>query len=53
MAERFKIDCRKYPSDQGCTVTISGALEEVVELGWLHAKVHHAHKDAEEKDLKE
>ena len=53
MADRFKIDCRKYPSDQGCTVVISGALEEVVELGWLHAKMHHAHKDAEEKDLKE
>jgi hypothetical protein len=53
MADRFKIDCRKYPSDQGCTVTISGALEEVVELGWLHAKVHHAHKDEEEKGLKD
>ena len=49
MADRFKIDCRKYPSDKG----ISGALEEVVELGWLHAKMHHAHKDAEEKDLRE
>ena len=45
MAERFKIDCRKYPSDQGCTVFISAGLEEVVELGWLHAKLHHADKD--------
>jgi hypothetical protein len=53
MADRFKIDCRKYPSDPGCTVVISGALEEVVELGWLHAKMHHAHKDEEEKDLKQ
>ena len=44
---------QKYPSDKGCTVVISGALEEVVELGWLHAKMHHAHKDAEEKDLRE
>ncbi len=42
MADRFKIDCRKYPSDQGCTVVISGALDEVIELGWLHAKTHHA-----------
>jgi hypothetical protein len=33
-------------------VTISGTLDEVVELGWLHAKVHHSHKDAEEKELK-
>ena len=49
MANRFKIDCRKYPSDKACTVTISGGLEEVVELGWLHAKMHHAHKDEEKK----
>jgi len=53
MVNRFKVDCRKYPSDQGCTVVISGALEEVVELGWLHAKMHHAHKDEEEKALKD
>jgi hypothetical protein len=43
----------KYPSDKGCTVAITGALEEVVELGWLHAKMHHAHKDEEEKGIKE
>jgi len=53
MAARVKIDCRKYPSDKGCTVAISGAPEEVVELGWLHAKMHHAHKDEEEKALKD
>jgi hypothetical protein len=53
MAQRVKVDCRKYPSDKGCTVTISGSLEEVVELGWLHAKMHHAHKGEEEKDLKD
>ena len=53
MADRFKIDCRKYPSDKGCTVAITGALEEVVELGWLHAKMHHAHKDEEEKGIKD
>jgi len=34
-------------------VAISGAPEEVVELGWLHANVHHAHKNEEEKSLKE
>jgi hypothetical protein len=53
MANRFKVDCRKYPSDKLCTVVISGALEEVVELGWLHARMHHAHKDEEEKGIKE
>lgn len=53
MADRFKVDCRKYPSDKGCTVAITGGLEEVVELGWLHAKMHHAHKDEEEKGIKD
>src|SRR5262245_54442345 len=53
MANRFKVDCRKYPSDKACTLTFSGALEEVVELGWLQAKMHHAHKDEEEKGIKD
>lgn len=52
MADRVKVDCRKLPSDQPCTVTIAGSVDEVVELGWLHAKTHHQHKDNEEKDLK-
>jgi hypothetical protein len=53
MANRMKVDCRKYPSDKGCTVAISGALDEIVELGWLHAKMHHDHKAEEEKEIKE
>jgi hypothetical protein len=53
MAQRVKIDCRKYPSDKGCTVAITGSVDEVVELGWLHAKMHHDHKDEEEKGLKD
>ena len=53
MAQRVRVDCRKYPSEQGCTVAISGSVDEVVELGWLHAKIHHAHKDEEEKGLKD
>ena len=53
MGQRVKVDCRKYPSERGCTVAISGSVDEVVELGWLHAKIHHAHKDEEEKGLKD
>jgi hypothetical protein len=53
MADRYRVDCRKYPSDKGCTVAVSGSLEEVVELGWLHAKVHHNHSDSEEKEIRE
>jgi predicted small metal-binding protein len=53
MADRVRVDCRKYPSEKGCTVAVSGTLEEVVELAWLHAKMHHDHRDNEEKDIKE
>jgi hypothetical protein len=53
MADRVRVDCRKYPSEKGCTVAVSGTLEEVVELAWLHAKMHHDHGDNEEKDIKE
>jgi hypothetical protein len=49
MVNRFKVDCRKYPSEKDCTVTIAGSLEEVVELGWLHAKVHHTHTKRKKK----
>ena len=52
MAQRVKVDCRKHPSAQGCTIAISGTPEEVAELGWIHAKLHHKHKDDEEKDIK-
>ena len=45
MADRVQVDCRKLPSEQPCTVTIAGSVDEVVELGWLHAKTHHQHKD--------
>jgi uncharacterized Fe-S cluster-containing radical SAM superfamily protein len=44
---------QKISSDQGCTVTISGSIDEVVELGWLHAKTHHVHKDDEQTGIKE
>jgi hypothetical protein len=53
MADRYKVDCRKFPSDQGCTITISGSIDEVIELGRLDAKTHHAHKDEEEKGIKD
>ena len=53
MAQRVKVDCRKFPSEKSCTVAISGSVDEVAELGWLHAKMHHAHKDEEEKGIKD
>jgi hypothetical protein len=53
MADRYKVDCRKFPSDQGCTIILSASIDEVIELGWLDAKTHHAHKDEEEKGIKD
>jgi hypothetical protein len=53
MEKRVRVDCRKHPSAQGCTIAISGTPDEVAEFGWLHAKLHHAHKDDEEKVIKD
>jgi hypothetical protein len=53
MEKRVRVDCRKFPSEQGCTIAISGTPDEVADLGWLHAKLHHAHKDEEEKGIKD
>jgi hypothetical protein len=48
MGERKVIDCRKLPSETGCTVTISGKEEEVLPLAVYHAVTVHGHKDAPE-----
>lgn len=48
MGERKVIDCRKYPSEKNCTVTISGKEEEVLPLAVHHAVIVHDHKDTPE-----
>ena len=48
MGERKVIDCRKYPSEKNCTVTISGKEEEVLPLAVHHAVTVHGHKDTPE-----
>jgi hypothetical protein len=48
MGERKIIDCRKYPSEKNCTVTISGKEEEVLPLAVHHAVTVHGHKDTPE-----
>jgi len=45
---RRKIRCGDYPSDMGCTVTISGTEEEVLRLSVLHAIDVHGHADTPE-----
>jgi hypothetical protein len=39
------IDCRRYPSDNNCQVTILGRHDEVMELAVWHDVTAHGHLD--------
>ncbi len=41
-------DCRDYPSESGCTLTISGEEAEVLEAATQHAVAQHGHEDTAE-----
>jgi len=41
-------DCRDFPSDSGCTLTISGEEDEVIAAATHHAMTVHGHEDKEE-----
>jgi predicted small metal-binding protein len=41
-------DCRDFPSDIGCTLTISGEEDEVLEAATQHAVSVHGHDDSVE-----
>ena len=41
-------DCRDFPSEAGCTLTISGEEDEVVRAAVQHAVDVHGHEDTEE-----
>ena len=45
---RKMIDCRKVPSDTGCTLTIAGTEEEVLDAAAAHAVAKHGHEDTPE-----
>ena len=45
---RKMIDCRKVPSDIGCTLTIAGTEEEVLDAAAEHAVSKHGHEDTPE-----
>jgi predicted small metal-binding protein len=38
-------DCRDFPSESGCTLTISGEEDEVIAAAVLHAGSVHGHAD--------
>jgi predicted small metal-binding protein len=41
-------DCRDFPSESGCTLTISGEEDEVMRAAVQHAVDVHGHQDTEE-----
>ena len=41
-------DCRDFPNDRGCTLTITGEEEEVVRAASEHAISVHGHTDSPE-----
>jgi hypothetical protein len=41
-------DCRRYPSENNCTLTIIGEESEVVEAAAQHAIASHGHEDTPE-----
>jgi predicted small metal-binding protein len=41
-------DCREFPNEVGCTLTISGEEEEVVDAAARHAVAVHGHEDGED-----
>lgn len=45
MAGRKVADCRQFPSESKCTLTISGTEEEVLAAATQHAIAKHGHPD--------
>jgi hypothetical protein len=43
-AKRVVADCRKFPSEKNCTLTIAGTEKEVLEIAEWHATTSHGHK---------
>jgi predicted small metal-binding protein len=41
-------DCRDFPSDNGCTLTIAGEEDEVMTAAVQHAVAVHGHEDTAE-----
>jgi predicted small metal-binding protein len=48
MAGRKVADCRLFPSEKNCTLTIAGSEEEVMKVAVRHAVDEHGHDDTPE-----
>ena len=49
--KRKVVDCRLFPSEKNCTLTIAGTEEEVLKVAVRHAVEEHGHKNSP--DLRE
>ncbi len=43
-AKRVVADCRRFPSEKSCSLTIAGTEKEVLEVAEWHAVKSHGHK---------
>ncbi len=46
--KRKVVDCRLYPSENHCTLSIEGSEEEVLEAATQHAVMAHGHTNSPE-----
>lgn len=46
--KRKVVDCRLYPSENSCTLSIEGTEEEVLEAATQHAVIAHGHTNGPE-----
>ncbi len=44
--KRMVADCRRFPSEKNCTLTIAGTEKEVLEVAVWHAVKSHGHKNS-------
>ena len=44
-AKRKFIDCRNYPSENKCSLAISGTEEDLLDAAVQHAVAKHGHED--------
>lgn len=42
---RKMVDCRRVPNEIGCTLTIAGQEDEVLDAAVAHAVARHGHDD--------
>lgn len=47
-SKRVYLDCRDFPSENKCTVKISGTPDEVLAIATQHAVSSHGHRDSPE-----